>query len=123
MDLRMRVTLVSILVCGLWCAAGCGARGPQETSAHADILKEHVYARLGPPDEIEAFPDGPPPQPIEEGGGYQDGFPFEDWHYKYVEGVGYDVDLEFVDVCMCGKYVLVTDSSNTAIDELITNGN
>jgi len=119
--MRMRVTVVSILVCGLWCAGGCGARDWQQT-AHTDILKEDVYARFGPPDKIEAFPDGPLPRPIEEGGGFADGFPFEDWHYQYLDEIGHNVDLEFVDACLCGKYILATNSSNAAVVERIITG-
>jgi hypothetical protein len=118
----MRLAVVSILVCGLWCAAACGARDRQESATRTGILREHIYARFGAPDKIEAFPAGPPPRPLEEGGGNAVGFPFEDWHYQYLEGVGYNVDLEFVDTCLCGNYVLVTNSSNAATVELIVKG-
>jgi hypothetical protein len=30
--------------------------------------------------------------------------PLEAWHYRYIEGFGQDIDLEFVDVCECGEY-------------------
>jgi hypothetical protein len=32
--------------------------------------------------------------------------PFEVWYYHYIEGVGQDVIVEFVDHCQCGKYYL-----------------
>ena len=41
---------------------------------------------------------------MDEGGGQTSTFPFEVWHYRYLEGVGDNIDLEFVDTCMCGDY-------------------
>ena len=47
--------------------------------------------------------------PLEEGGGETTTYPFEDWRYRYLEGVGQEVELEFVDTCLCGDYHLTTD--------------
>jgi hypothetical protein len=33
-------------------------------------------------------------------------YSWENWHYKYIEGVGENVDLEFVDIAGTGKYLL-----------------
>jgi hypothetical protein len=64
----------------------------------------------GPPDQIESHPSGGQYQrPIEEGGGDTSTFPFEDWRYRYLEGVGQEVNLEFVDTCTCGDYHLTID--------------
>jgi GWxTD domain-containing protein len=70
----------------------------------------HVYISFGPPDSIESHPSGGSYQrPIDEGGGETSTFPFETWHYRYLEGVGDNVDLEFVDTCQCGDYHFTID--------------
>ncbi len=46
---------------------------------------------------------------MDEGGGETSTFPFEMWHYRYLEGVGDNVDLEFVDTCQCGDYHFTID--------------
>ncbi len=64
-----------------------------------------MYIMYGPPDEIESHPSGGSyDRPMEEGGGTTSTFPFEDWRYRYLEGVGQEVIIEFVDPCMCGDY-------------------
>jgi GWxTD domain-containing protein len=69
-----------------------------------------IYIMWGPPDEIDAHPSGGTyERPIEEGGGSTSTYPFEDWRYRYLEGVGQEVILEFVDVCTCGDYHLSID--------------
>ena len=50
-------------------------------------------------------------RPIEEGGGSTSTFPFETWRYRYIEGIGNEVILEFVDPTMSGEYRLTTDPS------------
>ena len=49
--------------------------------------------------------------PLEEGGGSTATFPFETWHYRYLEGIGENIDLEFVDTCQCGDYHFTIDRS------------
>jgi GWxTD domain-containing protein len=69
-----------------------------------------IYIAYGPPDEIDAHPSGGSyERPMEEGGGETSTYPFEDWRYRYIEGVGQEVILEFVDPCMCGDYHLTID--------------
>ena len=64
-----------------------------------------IYIKFGPPDEIDSHPSGGSYQrPPEEGGGQADGYPFETWRYRYIEGIGQDVVLEFVDTTMSGEY-------------------
>jgi GWxTD domain-containing protein len=71
-----------------------------------------IYIMYGPADEIEAHPSGGTyDRPIEEGGGTTSTFPFENWRYRYLEGVGQEVEIEFVDTCMCGDYHMTIDRS------------
>ena len=70
----------------------------------------HIYIAFGKPDSIESHPSGGSYQrPMDEGGGETSTFPFETWHYRYLEGIGENVDLEFVDTCMCGDYHFTID--------------
>src|SRR5260221_13720768 len=48
---------------------------------------------------------------MEEGGGSTSTFPFEQWRYRYLEGIGQEVIIEFVDTCMCGDYHMTMDRS------------
>jgi GWxTD domain-containing protein len=71
-----------------------------------------MYIVFGKPDEIESHPSGGSYQrPIDEGGGETSTFPFEDWRYRYLEGIGQEVIIEFVDTCMCGEYHMTMDRS------------
>ena len=66
----------------------------------------------GPADEIESHPSGGSyERPMEEGGGSTSTYPFEDWRYRYIEGIGQEVIIEFVDTCMCGDYHMTLDRS------------
>ncbi|MGA2352615.1 MAG: GWxTD domain-containing protein, partial [Terracidiphilus sp.] len=57
----------------------------------------HIYISFGAPDSIDSHPSGGSYQrPQEEGGGETSTFPFETWHYRYLEGIGENIDLEFV---------------------------
>ena len=72
----------------------------------------HIYIAYGKPDSIESHPSGGSyERPIEEGGGQTSTFPFETWHYRYLQGIGDNVDIEFVDSCMCGDYHMTIDRS------------
>src|SRR5712691_11340160 len=71
-----------------------------------------IYIVYGPADEIESHPSGGTyDRPMEEGGGSTSTYPFEDWRYRYIEGVGQEVIIEFVDTCMCGDYHMTMDRS------------
>jgi GWxTD domain-containing protein len=71
-----------------------------------------MYIMYGPADEIESHPSGGSyERPMEEGGGETSTFPFEDWRYRYLEGIGQEVIIEFVDPCMCGDYHMTMDRS------------
>jgi GWxTD domain-containing protein len=64
-----------------------------------------IYVTFGPPDEIESHPAGGPyERPLYEGGGQTTTYPFEVWFYRYLEGVGSGVEIEFVDPTFTGEY-------------------
>ncbi|MGA8761408.1 MAG: GWxTD domain-containing protein, partial [Candidatus Sulfotelmatobacter sp.] len=71
-----------------------------------------IYIMYGPPDENESHPAGGTyERPMEEGGGETSTYPFEDWRYRYIEGIGQEVIIEFVDSCQCGAYEMTMDRS------------
>jgi GWxTD domain-containing protein len=72
----------------------------------------HMYIAYGKPDSIDAHPGGGQyERPMDEGGGSTSTYPFEVWHYRYLEGIGDNIDIEFVDTCMCGDYHMTLDRS------------
>jgi GWxTD domain-containing protein len=72
----------------------------------------HIYISFGKPDSTDSHPSGGAYQrPMEEGGGQTSTFPFETWHYRYLEGIGDNIDIEFVDTCQCGDYHFTIDRS------------
>ncbi len=69
-----------------------------------------IYITYGPADEIESHPSGGSyERPMEEGGGETSTYPFEDWRYRYIDGVGTNVIIEFVDTTMSGEYKIALD--------------
>jgi GWxTD domain-containing protein len=71
-----------------------------------------IYIIWGPPDEVQSHPSGGSyDRPPEEGGGSTSTYPFEDWRYRYLEGIGENVEIEFVDPTMSGEYHLTMDPS------------
>ena len=71
-----------------------------------------IYITFGPPDERDEHPSGGTYQrPPEEGGGETTTYPFEDWRYRYIDGIGNDVNVEFVDPTMTGEYHMTMDPS------------
>jgi GWxTD domain-containing protein len=72
----------------------------------------HIYIAFGPADSIDSHPSGGMYERTpEEGGGETSTYPFETWHYRYLEGIGENVDIEFVDTCQCGDYHFTIDRS------------
>lgn len=70
-----------------------------------------VYIVHGEPDSIVSRPDGGAyVRPIEEGGGTTSVHPYEKWRYRYLEGLGPDIELEFVDPTHTGKFQLAVFS-------------
>jgi GWxTD domain-containing protein len=71
-----------------------------------------IYIMYGPPTSTESHPMGGPYQrSAEEGGGQTETFPFEVWRYRYLEGIGQEIEIEFVDDCGCGAYQMTLDRS------------
>jgi GWxTD domain-containing protein len=71
-----------------------------------------IYIVFGKADEVESHPSGGSyERPMEEGGGQTSTYPFEQWRYRYIEGIGQEVIIEFVDTCMCGEYHMTMDRS------------
>lgn len=64
-----------------------------------------IYIMFGPPDEIDSHstggrrPEGP--------AGIVSTFPFEKWTYRFIEGIGNNVSLEFVDTTGTGEYNMI----------------
>ena len=40
--------------------------------------------------------------------------PYEDWRYRYIEGIGNDVNIDFVDVMRNGSYPMTKDPAPLA---------
>ncbi|HSB13540.1 MAG TPA: GWxTD domain-containing protein, partial [Bryobacteraceae bacterium] len=71
-----------------------------------------MYIMYGPADEVESHPSGGSyERPFEEGGGTTSTYPFEIWRYRYIDDVGTDVLIEFVDPTMTGEYRMTMDPS------------
>ena len=71
-----------------------------------------IYIMYGKPDEIESHPSGGSyDRPQQEGGGQTSTYPFETWRYRYLEDIGQEIIMEFVDTCMCGDYHMTMDRS------------
>jgi GWxTD domain-containing protein len=58
-----------------------------------------IYIKYGPPDAIDSH------------GATPSTYPYEKWRYRYIEGMGTNVELEFVDPTMTGRYHLTRDPS------------
>jgi len=70
-----------------------------------------VYIMHGPPDRRERHPlGGRYDRKDYEGGGVTSVFPFERWEYRHIEGLGSDVELEFVDSSGSNLYELTMDA-------------
>jgi len=69
-----------------------------------------IYIIHGAPDSIESQPMGGPYQrPADQGGGQTETYPFEIWRYRNMDGIGQEVEIEFVDTCSCGDYHMTID--------------
>ena len=72
-----------------------------------------IYIKFGEPDYIEAHPSGGRyNRPSWEGGGSTNTYPWERWEYRYLEGVGDDIEIEFVDDTLTGLYRLTTNPND-----------
>src|SRR5262249_34369249 len=61
-----------------------------------------MYIIYGPPDELESHPSGDATTP----------YPFEQWKYRYIDGVGNDVIISFTDPTKTGIYGMSSDPHN-----------
>jgi GWxTD domain-containing protein len=59
-----------------------------------------IYITFGSPDEIDSHPSA---------GGDTGTSPFEDWRYRYIDGIGNNIDIEFVDSARTGEYRMAMD--------------
>ena len=70
----------------------------------------HIYIVYGKPESIDSHPSG----------GSVTAYPYEVWHYKYIAGIGDNVDLAFVDTCKCGDYHYTIDPMEKEVDRSLT---
>ena len=64
----------------------------------------------GPADEIETHSAGSVyNRPMTEGGGQTTVYGFDDWTYHYLEGIGENITIEFVDPTGTGEYHITMD--------------
>jgi GWxTD domain-containing protein len=64
-----------------------------------------IYIMFGKPDSVESHPAGGSyERPSYHGGGSTTTYPFEVWFYRYIEGVGSGIEIEFVDPTGSGEY-------------------
>ncbi len=70
-----------------------------------------VYITWGKPDSVESHPmGGSYDRPSYEGGGSTTTYPFEVWFYRYLEGIGSGIEIEFVDPTGTGEYRMAIDA-------------
>ncbi len=73
-----------------------------------------IYIMWGPPDEVDSHPTGGNwDRPQDQGGGSTSTYPWETWRYRHLdgEGLGENVELEFVDPTSTGEYHITMDPS------------
>jgi len=69
-----------------------------------------IYIIWGPADEVEAHPTGGLyNRPSNEGGGSTETYPYEDWRYRHMDGIGDNITIEFVDPTSTGEYHMTMD--------------
>jgi GWxTD domain-containing protein len=70
-----------------------------------------IYIKYGPADETDVHNGGTEQRSFQEGGGSTSMFPYEDWRYRYIEGIGTNVEIEFVDPTLTGEFHMTMDPS------------
>src|SRR6267142_2488846 len=69
-----------------------------------------MYIMWGPADEVESHPTGGTyDRPMEEGGGSTTTYPWETWRWRYLEDIGENIIIEFVDPSGSGEYHMTMD--------------
>jgi GWxTD domain-containing protein len=70
----------------------------------------HIYIIWGPPDEIESHPTGGThDRPLAQGGGTTTTYPWELWRFRHLDGIGENIEIEFVDPTGSGEYHITSD--------------
>ncbi len=70
----------------------------------------HIYIICGAPDEIESHPTGGTyDRSPEQGGGSSTAYAWELWRYRHLEGIGENIEIEFVDPTGSGEYHVTRD--------------
>jgi GWxTD domain-containing protein len=65
----------------------------------------HIYIIWGAPDEIESHPTGGAyDRTPQQGGGSSTAYAWELWRYRHLEGIGENIEIEFVDPSGSGEY-------------------
>ena len=70
-----------------------------------------IYIKYGPADETDVHNGGTEQRSIQEGGGTTSMYPYENWRYRYIEGIGTNVEIEFVDPTLTGEFHMTMDPS------------
>ncbi len=70
-----------------------------------------IYIKYGAPDERDQHNGGTEQREITEGGGSTSMYPYEKWRYRYLDGIGTNVEIEFVDTTMTGEFHMTSDPS------------
>jgi len=65
-----------------------------------------IYVMYGKPTEVTRYNGGQYERSYNEGGGVTTTWPFEKWVYRHIDGIGDNVELEFVDDTLAGEYHL-----------------
>jgi GWxTD domain-containing protein len=69
-----------------------------------------IYIIWGPPDEIDSHPTGGVyERSPDQGGGQSTAYPWEVWRYRHLDGVGENIEIEFVDPTNTGEYHITLD--------------
>ncbi len=69
-----------------------------------------IYIIWGRPDEMESHPAGGTyDRALEQGGGSSTAYPWELWRYRHLEGIGENIQIEFVDPSGSGEYHMTAD--------------
>ena len=70
-----------------------------------------IYIKYGPPDERDQHNGGTEQRDQSEGGGTTSMYPYEQWRYRYIEGMPPNVQIEFVDPTLTGEFHMTMDPS------------
>jgi GWxTD domain-containing protein len=73
-----------------------------ETAQHVPGWKTdrgRIYIMFGPPDELDAHPNGDASRP----------YPWERWQYKFIQGLGSNIFMEFTDPDGKGEFHMTRD--------------